>query len=196
LPPSIVLEVLQILEAEVNLREETRVVEQSKKGVEEKVFTESADKLGDKQGVLADRIEKVIGRIEQLPEAQVHFEKEMQLLAQVTDVMQQAEDLLYTHETGAITIAAETEAIELLLQSKKINPKARGGGGGSSPGGGGEGTTSDLAMALSGAGTNEKEDREFRETQSTTGETGAQLPEEFRSGLDQYFNTLEKQSGN
>jgi hypothetical protein len=51
-------------------------------------------------------------------------------------------------------------------------------------------------MALSGAGTNEKEDREYRETQSTTGETGAQLPEEFRSGLDQYFNTLEKQSGN
>jgi hypothetical protein len=196
LPPSIVLEVLQILEAEVNLREETRVAEQSKKGVEQKVFEESATKLGDKQGVLADRVEKVIGRIEQLPEAQVHFEKEMQLLAQVTDVMQQAEDLLYTHETGAITIAAETEAIELLLQSKKINPKARGGGGGSSPGGGGEGTTSDLAMALSGAGTNEKEDREYRETQSTTGETGAQLPEEFRSGLDQYFNTLEKQSGN
>jgi hypothetical protein len=196
LPPSIVLEVLQILEAEVNLREETRVAEQSKKGVEEKAFAESVDKLGDKQGGLADRVEKVIGRIEQLPEAQVHFEKEMQLLAQVTDVMQQAEDLLYTHETGAITIAAETEAIELLLQSKKINPKARGGGGGSSPGGGGEGTTSDLALALSGAGTNEKEDREYRETQSTTGETGAQLPEEFRSGLDQYFNTLEKQSGN
>lgn len=196
LPPSIVLEVLQILEAEVNLREETRVAEQAKKGVEPKAFEETADKLGDKQGVLADRVEKVIGRIEQLPEAQVHFEKEMQLLAQVTEVMQQAEDLLYTHETGKITIAAETEAIELLLQSKKINPKARGGGGGSSPGGGGEGTTSDLAAALSGAGINEKEDREYRETQSTTGESGTQLPEEFRSGLDQYFNSLEKQSGN
>lgn len=195
LPPSIVLEVLQILEAEVNLREETRVTEQSKKGVEQKVFDEAADKLGEKQGVLADRVEKVIGRIEQLPEAQVHFEKEMQLLGQVTEVMQQAEDLLLTHETGKITIAAETEAIELLLQSKKINPKARGGGGGSNPGGGGEGTTSDLALALSGTGVNEKEDREYRETQSATGETGTQLPEEFRSGLDQYFNTLEKQAG-
>ncbi len=31
LPPSIVLEVLQILEGQVNLREETRVVEQAKK---------------------------------------------------------------------------------------------------------------------------------------------------------------------
>jgi hypothetical protein len=196
LPPSIVLEVLQILEAEVNLREETRVAEQSKKGVEEKVFQESADKLGEKQGVLADRVEKVVQRIEQLPESQVHFEKEMQLLAQVTEVMQQAEDLLYTHETGAITIAAETEAIELLLQSKKINPKARGGGGGSSPGGGGQGTTDDLALALSGAGTNEKEDREYRDTQSSSGEAGKSLPEEFRSGLDQYFNSLEKQSGN
>jgi hypothetical protein len=138
----------------------------------------------------------VVQRIEQLPESQVHFEKEMQLLAQVTEVMQQAEDLLYTHETGAITIAAETEAIELLLQSKKINPKARGGGGGSSPGGGGQGTTDDLALALSGAGTNEKEDREYRDTQSSSGEAGKSLPEEFRSGLDQYFNSLEKQSGN
>ena len=34
LPPSIVLEVLQILEGEINLREETRVAEQSKAAVE------------------------------------------------------------------------------------------------------------------------------------------------------------------
>jgi len=152
--------------------------------------------LSQKQSDLGVRIEKVLERIEQLPEAEVHFDKEMQLLAQVTDVMHQATVLLEKPETGSLTIAAETEAIELLLQSKKINPKARGGGGGSSPGGGGEGTTSDLAIALSGNGANEKEDREFRETQSATGETGAQLPEEFRSGLDQYFNSLEKQAGN
>jgi hypothetical protein len=196
LPPSIVLEVLQVLEAEVNLREETRVTEQAKKGLEEKVYEETAVKLSQKQSDLGVRIDKVLERIKQLPEAEVHFDKEMQLLAQVTDVMHQATVLLEKPETGSLTIAAETEAIELLLQSKKINPKARGGGGGSSPGGGGEGTTSDLAVALSGNGANEKEDREFRETQSATGETGAQLPEEFRAGLDQYFNSLEKQAEN
>ena len=49
----------------------------------------------------------------------------------------------------APAIAAETEAIELLLQSKRINPTG-GGGGGSSPGGGGQGTTNDSALALVG----------------------------------------------
>ncbi len=194
LPPSIVLEVLQILEGEVNLREETRVAEQAKKAVEEKVHQQTASNLSEKQGGLGTRVDKVLRRIEELPEAEVHFEKEMQLLAKVKDVMQEAEDLLNLPDTGAITIAAETEAIELLLQSRKINPKGGGGGGGSSPGGGGTGTTSDLALALSGSGANEKEDREYREAATTTGETGAQLPEEFRSGLDQYFNSLEKQT--
>jgi hypothetical protein len=49
-------------------------------------------------------------------------------------------------------------------------------------------------MALTGEGINEKEEREFRDVSPTTGETGAQLPEEFRAGLDQYFNRLEKQT--
>ena len=61
-------------------------------------------------------------------------------------------------------IAAETEAIELLLKSKKINPRG-GGGGGANPGGGGGGTTNDSALALLGAGLNEKEVREDLEKQ-------------------------------
>ena len=87
--------------------------------------------------------------------------------------------------------AAETEAIELLLQCKRINPK-RGGGGASSPGGGGTGTTQDSALALLGSGLNQNEKREAREVAQATGETGRVLPEEFRAGLDEYFNRLEQ----
>jgi hypothetical protein len=193
LPPSIVLEVLQILEAEVNLREETRVAEKAKAAVGAEKHKESAFALSEKQGTLTERVSKVNDRIKQLPEAEIHFEKEMALLGKVENVMAEAEDILNLPETGAIAIATETEAIELLLQSRKINPRS-GGGSGTSPGGGGEGTTSDLAMALTGEGINEKEEREFRDVSPTTGETGAQLPEEFRAGLDQYFNRLEKQT--
>ena len=50
--------------------------------------------------------------------------------------MDEATEILARPETGSPAIAAETEAIELLLQSKRINPKG-GGGGGSNPGGGG-----------------------------------------------------------
>ena len=54
--------------------------------------------------------------------------------------MSDATEILARPETGGPAIAAETEAIELLLQSQRINPKG-GGGGGSTPGGGGTGTT-------------------------------------------------------
>jgi hypothetical protein len=90
-------------------------------------------------------------------------------------------------------LAAETEVIELLLKSKRINPKG-GGGGGASPGGGGTGTTQDSALALLGAGLNQKEVRENPDTAQSVGETGAKLPEEFRAGLDEYFNQLETPS--
>ena len=80
------------------------------------------------------------------------------------------------------------------LQSKRINPKG-GGGGGSTPGGGGGGKTLDSALALFGGGVNEKEVREDRGVSQATGESGSALPEEFRAGLDEYFNRLERGSG-
>src|SRR5690606_24105409 len=109
---------------------------------------------------------------------------------EVEMVMREAASILRRPETGAPAIAAETEAIELLLQSKRINPKS-GGGGGSAPGGGGTGITVDSALALVGAGINAKEVRESREVPQTTGESGTSFPEEFRHGLDEYFNRLE-----
>ena len=105
--------------------------------------------------------------------------------------MEDATDILAKPETGAPAIAAETDAIELLLRSRRINPKG-GGGGGSSPGGGGRGTTNDSALALIGNGLNQKEIREDHGISQATGDSGPALPEEFRTGLDQYFNKLEK----
>jgi len=189
LPPSIVLEVLQILEAEVNLRDETRVVQQAMTAVEPDQHVQSAKALSETQATINDRIVKVVARIKELPDSQKHFGKELAMLAEVDTVMTDATNILRRPETGPPAIAAETEAIELLLRSKRINPKG-GGGGGSSPGGGGGGNTTDSALALLGKGLNQKEVREDRGVTQTTGETGTVLPEEFRRGLDQYFNRL------
>jgi hypothetical protein len=191
LPPSIVLEVLQILEAEVNLREETRVAEQAKPAVKADEHKRQAQKLSASQKGIQDRTEKVTERIRDLPDGESEFPKEIALLTKVAEVMGEAAGLLDRGETGRPAIGAETEAIELLLQSKRINPKG-GGGGGSSPGGGGTGSTVDSAMALLGGGVNQKEVREDRGTSQATGESGPSLPEEFRAGLDEYFNRLEK----
>lgn len=190
LPPSIVLEVLQILEAEVNLREETRVAEQAKAAVEDTEYAEAAQALSKSQSAINRRVVKVIARIQELPDAEKHFGKEFRMLAQVDAVMTDATSILARPDTGSPAIAAETEAIEILLRSKRINPSGGGGGGGSSPGGGGSGNTTDSALALVGKGRNPKEVREHRDVGQSTGETGMVLPEEFRHGLDQYFNRI------
>ena len=188
------LEVLQILEAEVNLREETRVAEQARAALETGDYAKQAGRLADTQESLRVRTDKVVDRIRELPDAAEEFGKEIGLLGQVSAVMSEARGILARPETGRPAIAAETEVIELLLQSKRINPKG-GGGGGSSPGGGGTGTTQDSALTLLGGGVNDKEVREDRGVSLSTGESGPSLPEEFRAGLDEYFNRIERKSG-
>lgn len=188
------LEVLQILEGEVNLREETRVAEQARPALASEEFGRKALALSKTQDGLRDRVDKVIDRIRELPDAETEFGKEMALLGRVSGVMDEAKEILAGPETGSPAIAAETEAIELLLQSKRINPRG-GGGGGANPGGGGTGKTVDSAMALLGSGVNQKEVREDHGVTQATGESGPVLPEEFRAGLDEYFNRLERDAG-
>jgi hypothetical protein len=192
LPPSIVLEVLQVLEGEMNLREETRVGEQARPSLAADDYKQEAMKLAKTQNVLRDRIVKVVARIRELPDAESDFAKELHLLQAVEVVMAEARDILAQPNTGKAAIGAETDVIELLLQSKRFNPKAGGGGGGSNPGGGGGGTTHDSALTLLGSGVNAKEVREDRGISQATGERGSTLPEEYRAGLDEYFNRLER----
>jgi hypothetical protein len=190
LPPSIVLEVLQILEAEVNLRTETRVAEQAKPALTADDYGRRGRELSGTQNGLEGRVKKVTDQIRQLPDGETEFGPEIELLTAVAEVMHDAAEILARPETGSPAIGAETEAIELLLQSRRINPKG-GGGGGASPGGGGGGTTVDSALALLGIGVNEKDAGEKRDVQQAVGDSGRSPPEEFRAGLDEYFSRLE-----
>lgn len=191
LPPSVILEVLKILEDEVNLREETRVAEQARSAVSLEDHQTEAHRLAESQRNLHDRTEDVVVTILALPKGDARFGTEIKLLSQVALVMNDATEILDENDTGSPAIAAETEAIELLLQCKRINPKG-GGGGGSSPGGGGKGDTQDSALALLGSGLNQNERREDREIRQATGEKSRALPEEYRAGLDKYFELLER----
>lgn len=191
LPPSIVLEVMQILESEMNLRDRTRVVEQSREAESNERYLEAAGELATTQSTLRDRVETVGTKILELPNAPEEFAVEIRLMEQVDRVMQDAVCILKQPNTGRPAIAAETEAIELLLQSKRVNPKG-GGGGGSSPGGGGAGDTADAAISLIGPGLNEKEIRQDRGVEQASGKSESDIPEEFRHGLDQYFDRVER----
>ena len=184
---------MQILEGEIELREDTRVAEQARPALDEDAFKERGEGLSERQGKFATRCIDLADRIRELKEGEQRFGKEIALLNEVNVVMEEAEQILGTPDTGAPAVAAETEAIELMLKSKRINPKG-GGGGGSSPGGGGGGDTSNAAIALVGKGVNEREVRKPKVVAETTGKTESKVPEEFRAGLDQYFDRISEES--
>jgi hypothetical protein len=106
--------------------------------------------------------------------------------------MDEAAGILARAETGRPAIAAETEAIELLLQSQFGGGAGGGGGGGNSPGGGAGGSTRDSALARLGDGVNARARLEAPEEDQAVGRSGRVLPEEFRDGLDAYFNAFER----
>jgi hypothetical protein len=194
LPPEIVLKVMQTLRDEMKLRDETRELETAKAALPENEFPMRSTRLSSEQSRIAIQVQSAFEDILHLPGGNQKFGKELQLLGQVRHIMDEVVGLLDQPETGAPTIAAETEAIELLLQAKRPNPNGGGGGGGGSPGGGsGAESASSTALAELDAALGSQINPDEREVGQSTGRSGREFPEEFRSGLDSYFNQLETQ---
>jgi hypothetical protein len=192
LPPAIILEVMRILEGEMDLRDQTRTLEQAKQATPSDDYQQRSRRQFETQDDLYHRTLGVLIDIRALPEGNSKFGNELKLLTAASRAMQDAAELLRKPDTGPPTIAAETEAIELLLQSKRANPKSGGGGGGgSTPGGGGSGDTEQAAIALHGPGADRMGKVDQRLGKQTTGSTGSELPAEFRDGLDAFFNAIE-----
>jgi hypothetical protein len=192
LPPTLVLEVLRVLESEVALREQTRVAQQARDANRAAEHSATALGLAESQEELRTRVDQVVSDIGGLPQGLDLFGSEVSMLQAVSEVMIEARDLLATGETGAPAIAAETQAIELMLQSNRFNPSGGGGGGGAQPGGGGGGGTAAEALALVGSGMGARVGDSDSTATHTTAAAGAALPEEFRSGLNTYFGEIER----
>ena len=186
---------MRILEAEIGLRDETRSLEQVREALAREQYGARADPLADAQAELARRTTELTESVRQLPEGDAKFGKDIAVLTRVALVMNEAHGLLSRPETGSETIAAETEAIELLLQTRRASPKGSGGGSGSSPGSGGSGDTDKPALALLDMGQQRDIVIPKRVVDQATGVTGAELPAEYRSGLDAYFGALENSHG-
>ncbi len=191
LPPEIVLNIMKALQEEMQLRDETREMEGTRPVFSPDVYASKVRPLEYTQTAIRERVDQVIADIETLPDAD-GFGKEIQLLSQVSDVMRQSHAVLARPDTGPEAIAAQTEAIELLLQSKR-QQSGGGAGGGGSPGNGG--SSGGGGSALSDIGPGGTSDESItpisRDVEQSTGKAGRELPEEFRRGLDTYFNELE-----
>jgi hypothetical protein len=193
LPPEVVLKVMQVLFDEMKLRDETREAENAKPALEKKDYFKRATGLAEKQDEIGRRTYEVAAEISKLPKAQ-SFQKEMKLLMKATEVMKEAYQMLDKPDTGAAVVAAETEVIEMLLEARRPPPGGGGGGGGgNNPGGGGSGSASSAALAELGPGVDPTANVQERETGQSTGKAGKEFPEEFKAGLDAYFNALEAQ---
>jgi len=190
LPPALVLEVMKILRDEIDLRDETRETEAAKPALDGEEFRDRAIVLETKQRDLRDRTHAVVKRIEDQPQGSDQFARELELLSGVARILGEARNILARPDTGPEAIAAETEAIELLLQARRNPPQGGGGsqGGSESPGAPQEG--------IGGLGPGAEEEPSAprgRSVDQSTGKEGRELPEEFRRGLDEYFNRLEKE---
>jgi len=191
LPPEIVLKVMQALRDEMKLRDETREMQQARAGLTADDYQRQVIPLARKQSGITQHTLGAIEDIHALPDGAEKFGKELKLLTAVVTVMDEARGILYQPETGDPAIAAETEAIELLLQAKRQKPNG-GGGGGSDPGGGGTAASaSQAALAALGPGSDAESEVTVRPVGQATGKAGRELPEEFKTGLDAYFNMLE-----
>lgn len=182
---------MKILTAEISLREETRGIEQAKSQTKTEKFNEFADELSITQSELASRTTEVIEKIYDLPDGEKDFGKEIAQLTNAAKAMDDAEEILASHDSSAPAIAAETEAIEWLLRAKRAG--SGGGGGGGDPGAGNRSGANynSSALALLGESKEKKASTVDRETNQATGKAGRELPEEFRAGLDRYFEKLE-----
>src|SRR6185437_11102393 len=74
---------MQILEGEINLRDETRVAEQSRPAIESDDYEQQAAKLSTTQGDLQKRVEAVTQRLVDLPDGAEEFGPEIKLLGEV-----------------------------------------------------------------------------------------------------------------
>ncbi len=186
LPPEIVLEVMRIIDREIQLREETREVEQAKEALTADEYSERSIALYDTQITLTEDTQEVAAQIGLLPNAQEPLiQQQLAKVMQAADVMGEVEDMLAEPNTGPEAIAAITEVIEILLQTCRLpnTPSVT-----TSP----DATAS--ALALLGFGDDSGSSFiENRSPRQATGKAGRVLPAEFRQGLDAYFNTLEGQ---
>lgn len=192
LDPEIVLEVLRVLKSEVDLREETRQAERGREAMKPNDYASEAIRLSESQDLIRDRLDQVIDSLQTDRESAIQFAAEAEVLSSARAAMVDASESMVRPDTGPDVIAAQTEAIELLLRSRKVDPSSGGGSNSASSSGG---NTDQEAIKLVGDALNELAEQRSGEVSTSTGASSFEVPERMRADLDRYFMRLEQRLG-
>jgi hypothetical protein len=200
MPPEMIellIEMLQIVQGEADLREKTRALEDRRH--REPKYAEKSTRLGDEQDELHTRLAEL--------EKKVPIPQLVMLMMQARGAMKDAEALLRKPDTGRDTVAAETEVIELLsgVMSQMAQQAGGGGGGagmmamlmqmmglgaGQTPGGSMAGGTTGR-LNIPGGGPSKGEKGEERGGPKDAGRVLEQVPPEFRDAVEAYFRKVD-----
>ena len=191
LPAELAVELMRILKRETDLREETRELEQVRAGQEAAAVHRHIEGLAKVQVDLAVRTATVIKKVIALPNGEATYGKDIERLTDAIAAMRDAESLFVKHETSVATIAAETDAIELLQNSRRSKSSKGGSGNGAGDGERSGADLAGLASVLEGK-TQDSMARPGRATDLSTGNESDRVPEEFRAGMDRLYEAMEK----
>lgn len=190
---ALVLKLTRARLVEEGLRDNTRVLDEMKDRQEP--YGQAVQRLAQMQGALAEDVEQLLEPT--LPP------ELLRLLGRVVDAMMDATELLRRPETGAETVAAQTEVIELLSESsRQAAGSAAGGGatamwmqmlGGTASGGNGGGNPGRRSFEEDGGqeGGRAGGAVDPRKVERATGRDWSRYPAEFREVLERYFEAVE-----
>lgn len=222
LAPDMVLEVMRIINHEIELREETRELDQANDGIDRETYQQRGTELSEAQAELAATTRALADRVEAMPNAPAHadatlareieeltaagdlkgealaeriewltnraelgktvLEGQITKLIEASVVMDEVRDRLAEPATGAATLAAISEVIEILLETHRTPNTSMVV---AAP------PATVEALALRGGGDDGGQAfLENRAPAQAVGKSGYVLPEEYRQGLDLYLNAL------
>jgi hypothetical protein len=199
---------LRLREGEVNLREQTRLVDEQK--TDESFYKEAAERLAGEQRQLMIGLHDV-QRENRLKELELPLRESKEGMEQVGELLDKpaTDESTAKAETG--TIESLSDAINLIVENSKKDGGSQGGGEsemsfvmqmmsqeqsmslGMSQTGGGSfagGSTDRAPMPMPGGA--EGEQGEARSVKKAGGTT-RNLPAEFRDALQNYFNAIEQE---
>ena len=191
MPPSIILEVLKITEAEMELRDATREAEQAREARTAEQVAAAAGPLAEEQEDLVLRTDDVIQDIRELPEGEFEFEREIQTLRGARAAMDEAFVLLDDELTGASrrsprrprrsSSSCARVAPAAQVAAAAARPLARAGKAAPRP----------PARSPSRAAPSAPRRRSRRDVDRSTSRTASRIPAEFVEVLGRYFDALE-----